>query len=423
MSTQTYTVCMIELLALKQDSTCYKLELGVTRDEGYARCEIEIDEYTYKQLAVLDLSGSGRVRLSPFTRWDPFQQKHYTSLVVTRGIISQTFYFVCSVLYKERLTEIKENRTVMVASVGQVPSLSEQPVAVRVRSQRWKASKRHGLGMIGFVVILMLATWLAIDKEEGVLTAGPSNGSEQAVTGTGNGAPIPAELASLKVEFNPVLPASADSDDAIKPSAPSHIAEEAEVVVIEEGDKVTSLPEGYVALTFDDGPSTYTRQIVDILVEHGVGATFFFIGENARHRQDMVTYAREHNMSIGSHSWSHKNLATVGSAEQKKDLSQTNELLEPLVHMPVTLFRPPYGSLNKNLLDTTKSLRMKMVLWNRDPMDWTVGKKAEDLIQYFKDHDPSKGIYVMHEKAATVEALPGIIQYLKKQNLKFVIFQ
>ena len=70
------------------------------------------------------------------------------------------------------------------------------------------------------------------------------------------------------------------------------------------GDKYLLCPsEGYVALTFDDGPSEYTKQIVDILLEQQVAATFFFVGRYAVQHQDAVKYAADSQMSVQSHSW------------------------------------------------------------------------------------------------------------------------
>ncbi|MNW14005.1 hypothetical protein D3C71_2121120 [compost metagenome] len=63
-----------------------------------------------------------------------------------------------------------------------------------------------------------------------------------------------------------------------------------------------------------------------------------------------------------------------------------------------------------------------MLLWNRDPEDWKADT-AEEITQYFYNTDPSGGIYLLHEKAVTVKALPAIIEYLKGKQLKFAIFR
>ncbi len=64
----------------------------------------------------------------------------------------------------------------------------------------------------------------------------------------------------------------------------------------------TGIPEGYVALSFDDGPSKFTKEIIDILTEHQVPATFFFIGKNALKYPDEVEYAVLREMSVQNHS-------------------------------------------------------------------------------------------------------------------------
>ncbi|WP_159881236.1 polysaccharide deacetylase family protein [Paenibacillus puerhi] len=430
MLSDTYEVCIIELLSLKQDSTCCKLELALNREEGTVRCEIEIDEYTYDQLVSLELNDSARVRLSPYSKWDPFKKTHFSSLVATKGSTGKTFYFACSVLYQEQLQRIKGRSYTPKAprAVDQEKELIGQTLVGGKSPLGWLTTrKRHGLGVLGLILALMFVTVLATGKDEPALTAVPDNRLEQ--WGLGHVPPMEAELASMEAGMKPFTAETGSREVVeLKPPPPERMPSEQTAGVSEwyeigEADALSSLPEGYVALTFDDGPSVYTRKIVDILVEHKVAATFFFIGENARKRPEMVTYASEREMAVGSHSWNHRDLSQASSAEQKADLTQTNEVLEPLVQSPITLFRPPYGSLNNALMENMKANRMKMVLWNRDPTDWTEGKKAEDLVRYMQEHTPSKGIYVFHEKAATVEALPEMIEYLKQQQLKFVLFK
>ncbi|MNG16227.1 Peptidoglycan-N-acetylglucosamine deacetylase [compost metagenome] len=101
---------------------------------------------------------------------------------------------------------------------------------------------------------------------------------------------------------------------------------------------------------------------------------------------------------------------------------KTNKELKDDGLKKVTLFRPPYGSINDGLEEQVEKQHMKVLMWNRDPEDWDANTRDE-IIEYFRKVDPSGGIYVLHEKKHTVEALPAIIQYLKEKDLKFVIFQ
>ncbi len=182
------------------------------------------------------------------------------------------------------------------------------------------------------------------------------------------------------------------------------------------------LPEGYVALTIDDGPSEYTKKIVDILIENQVGATFFFIGVHALSYPESVQYASSKGMSIGNHTWSHKNLTTLSTDEQIKEIEKTDAYLTSLTDKPVTLFRPPYGRADEKLMETLDNKQLRSLGWNRDPRDWQVSTTRE-IENYFSQTDPCGAIYLLHENKFTLEALPDFINKLKEENLEIVVLQ
>ncbi|MGI6332974.1 MAG: polysaccharide deacetylase family protein [Zhaonellaceae bacterium] len=181
---------------------------------------------------------------------------------------------------------------------------------------------------------------------------------------------------------------------------------------------IRSLPEGQVALTFDDGPSAYTEDILSILKEHDVPATFFFIGANIPKYPHAVVAARDQGHAIGLHSFAHRRLSELSKEKQEQDIDSALQAIEPYVNR-VSLFRPPYGSYDNNTKAILAKHRMSLVLWNRDPRDWAVGS-SQQIIDYFYDISPSRGIYVLHENALTLEVLPQIISYIKEMGLELV---
>jgi peptidoglycan/xylan/chitin deacetylase (PgdA/CDA1 family) len=240
---------------------------------------------------------------------------------------------------------------------------------------------------------------------------------------------------SVPLTYVPVIRAVAYQSSAVAaapdelqpPEQPQEQPAKEENKLVEEidlsGDSYEySLPKGYVALSFDDGPSQYTKQIVDILQEHGVAANFLFIGQNAKHYPAEVSYADEHGMPVGSHSWDHSDMTRNSGEENRKNLELASRELELNMESAVTIFRPPYGAVNDELAAEAGRQHMKLLLWNRDPEDWKADN-AEQVLRYFQKTDPSGGIYLLHEKSLTVEALPEIIEYLKAKGLKFAIFK
>ncbi|WP_339217722.1 polysaccharide deacetylase family protein [Ornithinibacillus sp. FSL M8-0202] len=184
----------------------------------------------------------------------------------------------------------------------------------------------------------------------------------------------------------------------------------------------SGLDEGMVALTFDDGPSDYSKQIVDILMEFGAGGTFFLIGSNMDEHPDSVEYIHDNNFSIGTHSLNHINFASSSLATQKGELQQSIEMIEAVTGEAVTLFRPPYGQMNEDTKQLSRELGQRIVLWNNDPKDWE-SRNASNILQQVKSQDVSGSIILLHETEATVEALPEIISYLQEQGLQLVSLQ
>ncbi|MBZ4668480.1 MAG: peptidoglycan-N-acetylglucosamine deacetylase [Epulopiscium sp.] len=180
-----------------------------------------------------------------------------------------------------------------------------------------------------------------------------------------------------------------------------------------------NIPEGYVALTFDDGPSKYSKEIVDILKEYGIGGTFFFIGLNVKKYPEHVKYIHSNGYSIGTHSMNHSNLPTLSNEKQEKELIQSSQLIESLTGEKLSLFRPPYGAMNQNVKDLANQYGYKIILWNNDPEDWR-NKDADAIVNHIKNTDISGSIILLHESQAVIDALPRIINYLKEQNLEIV---
>lgn len=424
---ETYTAPMIELLSLNQDSTGYRIEVGVIRNDGYSRQVIEIDEFTYNHLSALHPFGEGRIRLSLYHKWDPFRKTHYSTVIKTNGRFVETLYFPCSEHYLTQLLLLKQ-------ADFTYPMECTNHQTVHHLVDAGTSNKKFLIKRTGrltrkcvIVVFFMLLFFMRMDER---LFTDKAKALSQHANAASSANMLPS--AFIAVDRSPLYEIQeaqqAEPTDQIRQSKPpddspvQQSESEHELIDIERDGNFYSLPEGYVALSFDDGPSKYTKKIVDILIEQKVAATFLFIGKNALAHPDAVTYASEHNMSIGNHSWDHSNLTEAGRTAQKENIAKANQILESLIGSPVTLFRPPYGLINNDLADTVRDQHMKVLLWNRDPEDWHA-KTAEDILHYMYDVDPSGGLYVLHEDKLTVEALPEIIKYFKEKNLKFVTFQ
>ena len=126
-----------------------------------------------------------------------------------------------------------------------------------------------------------------------------------------------------------------------------------------------------VWLTFDDGPHPrYTPKVLEVLAAHGVRATFFLIGGNARLYPRIVERIARERHRIGNHTWRHPNLAKLPADKVREEILLTEALLGASLGTR-KLLRPPYGAHNATVDAIVASLGYRMVLWNVDTVDWS----------------------------------------------------
>jgi peptidoglycan/xylan/chitin deacetylase (PgdA/CDA1 family) len=126
-----------------------------------------------------------------------------------------------------------------------------------------------------------------------------------------------------------------------------------------------------LALTFDDGPNpAWTPSLLDILARREVHATFFLVGRYAQAEPALVRQIVAAGHQIGSHSWSHLNLALASASRIEEQLSRTSETLEQITGAPVRYFRPPFGARRPETLRIARQLGLIPVLWNAMTSDW-----------------------------------------------------
>lgn len=177
-----------------------------------------------------------------------------------------------------------------------------------------------------------------------------------------------------------------------------------------------------VALGFDDGPSGYTREIVDILDRHEARATFFVLGVEAERRPGKLRHILSHGHELGNHSYSHTNFVQAGVPAMEEEIEQTNSVVEAETgYMPCT-FRPPMGATDATLVRAAAALDMATVTWDVDPADWDAPR--ETIKRSLLDEVSSGSIVVVHDgggdRAETMAALPRFLRALDRRGYELV---
>lgn len=188
------------------------------------------------------------------------------------------------------------------------------------------------------------------------------------------------------------------------------------------------LAEHEVVLTFDDGPwPGNTAAVIKALTDQCVKATFFEIGEHATWHPEISKIVAEAGMTIGSHTWSHKDLARNPYASNIELAKQEIEMGVSAVHKAVggpiaPFFRFPDLQQPPELLAYLGSRNISTFSTDLDSFDFKM-RRPEQVIKSVmtKLEKRGKGIVLMHDfQHATAEAMPELLRQLKAAGFKIV---
>ncbi len=194
--------------------------------------------------------------------------------------------------------------------------------------------------------------------------------------------------------------------------------------MIPNGDSVVAAGgmQRSIALTFDDGPSDYTRPVLDALARYNVHATFFVIGKNARAYPATLHAVADAGHELANHTWSHTVLLQLPPGARRDEMLTTSDAIDGQGLGPATLVRPPYGTTDAATNQLARSLGLVPVVWSIDTRDWT-GLTAEKIAANVLAGVKPGSIVLLHDgggdRSATVAALDLIIPALKKRHYRF----
>jgi peptidoglycan/xylan/chitin deacetylase (PgdA/CDA1 family) len=161
-------------------------------------------------------------------------------------------------------------------------------------------------------------------------------------------------------------------------------------------------------------------QVLEVLKEHKVTATFFVIGERARQYPEIISRMAEEGHELGHHSFYHRHPASVSATQLIDEARSTSALIREITGKAPVLFRPPHGKLTVRKMLRLWAAGQSIVLWSADPKDY-VRQSADEVAEYIRSNPLQGGdIVLMHDNLPHVAAvLPILIASAVKDGLRF----
>lgn len=176
-----------------------------------------------------------------------------------------------------------------------------------------------------------------------------------------------------------------------------------------------------IAITFDDGPTEFTPEFLDLLTKYDAKATFFCIGKQIEKHPDIFRRIHAEGHQIGNHSYSHSNSFGFFSSEKiKKELQKTDLLIQEITGEKNHYFRPPFGVTNPHIAKAIKELKHQVIGWNIRSLD-TVIEDENKILKRITKKLKSGSIILLHDTSdKTVNVLEQLLLTLQRENYQIV---
>lgn len=181
-----------------------------------------------------------------------------------------------------------------------------------------------------------------------------------------------------------------------------------------------SEPDNCIYLTFDEGyENGYTSQILDVLKQKGVTATFFVTLDYAEKNGDLIKRMIDGGHTVGNHTVNHPSMPTLSVSEMQDEINGLGSYIKEKFGYEMSTFRPPMGEFSEQSLAVTKSLGYKSVFWSFAYKDWLTDDQPNPDEAYERvikaTHDGA--IYLLHAVSSTNTSILGaVIDYWKSMG-------
>jgi peptidoglycan-N-acetylglucosamine deacetylase len=183
---------------------------------------------------------------------------------------------------------------------------------------------------------------------------------------------------------------------------------------------VAKFPGKEVLLTFDDGPSDFTSEILAILDKHQIAAVFFVIGKRVEENPELVQRMHESGHIVGNHTQNHPNFfAMYGGKQVADEIEKGNKTISQITQSTKIPFRPPIGYTNPIIANVLRKLRIPVIAWSGRSYD-TLYKSSAAMERRLIQLTKPGAIVLLHDsRKITLETLENYIVAAKKNGIIF----
>ncbi len=175
-----------------------------------------------------------------------------------------------------------------------------------------------------------------------------------------------------------------------------------------------------VSLTFNvDWGEEYLPQLLQILKDENVKATFFVTGRWAEKQPDLVKQIVKDGHDLGNHGHGHRHLKNMSNEQIAKEIRDGEKILQGISGQKPKLFAPAYGEIDERINRIAVQLGYEVIMWSLDTIDWQ-NPDVATIVKRVVPRIHNDAIILMHPTKPTVEALPQIIKQLKEEGYQMV---
>jgi peptidoglycan/xylan/chitin deacetylase (PgdA/CDA1 family) len=176
-----------------------------------------------------------------------------------------------------------------------------------------------------------------------------------------------------------------------------------------------------IALTFDDGPTEFTLEVLALLKKYNAKATFFCIGKNIEKHPEIIKQIIEEGHLVGNHSYSHSKFFDFYNAKQiREEIQKTDALLEKYTSKKINFFRPPYGVTTPSIRRALNVTGHKTIGWNIRSLDGGT-KNQDSIFNRLIKHISPGGIVLLHDTGKhSVLVLEQFLQFLQQNSYEVI---